>query len=122
MTFIAEEIVVHEAGVARFVGFVDASCEKEDQKGDFADGKEYQQGVDVSFRPEFGGGGEKDQRSEKKPEMALERTPRNGHICRVNKSKNGYQEYAKQKQSVGDAVIGFEILPLFSPVPLADPQ
>ena len=54
--------------------------------------------------------------------MTLERAPRNGHVCRVNKSKNGYQKYAKQKQSVWDAVVSLEILPLLSPVPLTYPQ
>jgi len=95
MTVVAEKVVVHVDVVASLPCFVDAMNEKEGQEGDFADGKEYQQGVNMSFRPEFRRGGKEDQRGKKKPQVTFEGAPCNGHVCRVNKSKNGYQENAE---------------------------
>ena len=71
MALVAKEVVVHVAGVASLMGFVNAPCKKEDEQQNLTDGKECQQSVNMASGPKFGGSGEKHQRGDQEPKVAL---------------------------------------------------
>lgn len=120
VTVIAEEIVVHVADVAVFDASVDANGEQKNKIDNLSDGKDGQQDIKVLFFPCFRRSRQKDERGEKKPDVAFEGAPGDGHVLGVDESEDGNQEYAKQKEAVWDAIVVFEVLPFLAPVPLGN--
>ena len=121
MTIVTEEIVVHVAYIATCNGLSDTIGEQESQIKELPDGKERQQDVKMLLFPDFRRGGQEDERGKKEPDIAFERAPGNGHVLGVDESKQRYEADAEQKESVRNAVIGFEVFPFFAPVPLESP-
>ena len=74
------------------------------------------------FFPYFRGSCQKDKRGEEKPNVAFEGTPGYRHVFGVDESQKGYEADAKQKETIRNAIVLFEVLPLFAPVPLENAQ
>ena len=82
--FATEKVIVHVGSITCRTHFVYAMEEQEGEKDDFVDGKKEQQGLNMSFRPQFGGRGEENQGGEKKPKVSFERSPCNRLVLGVD--------------------------------------
>lgn len=122
VVLVTEKIVEHIGSVTGCPHFVYAMDEQEEEKDNLAGRKNKQQGSNMLLGPYFLGRREKNKRGEEKPNVAFEGTPSYGHVFGVDESQKGYEADAKQKKTVRNAIVLFEVLPLFTPVPLGNAQ